>query len=394
MKPRILVFCDYYLPGIKAGGGIWAVHNLVERFADRYDFKIVAKNHDGRDDKTPYTEVTTDAWNTIGSAEVFYLSPKDITPTRLANIVREVSPAAVFLNSVFSRPTVMYLAARRSRLFRNIPTILATCGELADATLAIRSSKKQVYLSLAKAAGLYKDVIFRASFADESSEIQAIFGSEADIHIAPDLTPSVILPEFDAADKPPKEPGSLRLVFVSRLARKKNLPFLLEVLRDVPHGSIHLDLAGPGEEPEYLSECLRLSENLGGNISVTWHGPVDHRVALELMMQSHFFILPTKNENFGYVFIEALAAGCPLIISDQTVWRGLSEKNIGWDLPLDEKRVWDAAINEALEMTDVEFRRKSQAARDFALNWLSDPAIEEDSARLLRYAVEKSLAIA
>ena len=41
MKPKILVFCDFYLPGFKSGGGMWTVVNLVDRFHDRFDFFIV-----------------------------------------------------------------------------------------------------------------------------------------------------------------------------------------------------------------------------------------------------------------------------------------------------------------------------------------------------------------
>jgi glycosyltransferase involved in cell wall biosynthesis len=41
------------------------------------------------------------------------------------------------------------------------------------------------------------------------------------------------------------------------------------------------------------------------------------------MFEYDFFVLPTIGENFGYVFLEALAAGCPLITSDRTPWTTL-----------------------------------------------------------------------
>ncbi len=390
MKPRILVFCDYYLPGIKGGGGMWAVKNLVDRFSDRYEFKIVTRNHDGRDDRSPYSDVKTNCWNSVGPAEVYYLSPRDITPRTLAQITNELEPDAIFLNSVFSRPTVMYLTARRLGLLKRIPTILAVCGELAPAALALKSTKKNVYLSAAKSAGLFNGLIFRASFDEERQDIQRVMGEKARIMIAPDLTPASILPHFNIDNKPRKDGGSVRLAFVSRIARKKNLAFLLKVLSTISSGTVSLDIAGAEEDPVYLSECKALAESLGSNISVYWHGPVGNEAALELMAASHFFVLPTLNENFGYVFIEALAAGCPLIISDQTVWRDLEEKGVGWDLDLNDGTAWGSMIERSLAMENEEFQRMAAASRAFALGWLSDRGIEEDTAKLLSYAISTS----
>jgi glycosyltransferase involved in cell wall biosynthesis len=45
-------------------------------------------------------------------------------------------------------------------------------------------------------------------------------------------------------------------------------------------------------------------------------------------------VLPTYNENFGYVILEALLAGCPVILSDQPPWRDLEARQVGWTIPL------------------------------------------------------------
>jgi hypothetical protein len=82
MKPRILIFCDYYLPGHKSGGGMWTVVNLVNTFHTEYEFHIVTRNHDGREDKCPYTDVESGAWNAVGNASVFYATGGMITQRR------------------------------------------------------------------------------------------------------------------------------------------------------------------------------------------------------------------------------------------------------------------------------------------------------------------------
>ena len=55
----------------------------------------------------------------------------------------------------------------------------------------------------------------------------------------------------------------------------------------------------------------------------------------ESLAKNDLFFFPAHGENYGHVIAEAMAAGCPVLISDQTAWRNLEEKGAGWDLPLD-----------------------------------------------------------
>ncbi len=109
--------------------------------------------------------------------------------------------------------------------------------------------------------------------------------------------------------------------------------------------------------------------------------------SLERMRSSHFFVLPTLTENFGYVFIEALACGCPLLISDRTVWGEVTDKGSGWTVPIEDPAAWDAAIRKCIEMDHAEFSKMASAAREHALGWLADPEIENASIRLLGKAL-------
>ena len=63
-------------------------------------------------------------------------------------------------------------------------------------------------------------------------------------------------------------------------------------------------------------------------------GPVDPGQVVATLAQYELFLFPTRAENNGYVIHEALLAGCSLLISDQTPWRGLAAAGVGADLPL------------------------------------------------------------
>lgn len=389
MKKRVMIFCDFYLPSYKSGGGMWTLVNLVERFCDRYDFFIVTRNYDSKGDKTPYATVKSDEWNATGDARVFYFSRKSFNQAKFAALVNEVAPDAFFLNSAFAAPVVKFLTARRKKMLADAPVVLAPCGEFSDGALSVKPLKKKIFLRYAKTVGLYRNMIWKASFDAEKEEIKRIAGADAEVWVAPDLAPKAILPDFSAEQKPPKEKGSAKFVFVSRLVRKKNLHYFLERLRQIKAGRIEFEIIGPLEDREYWRECRAIIETLPPNIAVRATGAFPNRVALEKVRANHFFALPTLNENFGYVFIEALAAGCPLLISDRTAWDDIETYRAGWCPALEEPEKWVALIERCVAMEAAEYEEMSSAARRYSTEWLAEPETNEATAKVLQRALDR-----
>ncbi|MFL6374787.1 MAG: glycosyltransferase family 4 protein [Pyrinomonadaceae bacterium] len=367
------------------------VANLVERFADRYDFFIVTRNYDSKGDRRPYTSVQTDQWNTVGPAQVFYFAKGTLTIHKASELLLSVKPHIVYLNSAFSMPVRQFLRARRKGVGRELPVILAPCGEMSDGALAVKPFKKKLFLKLALASALYRDVIWKASFDAEAKEIRHVIGQSAEIHVAADIAPKSVLPDYDDSWKPEKEIGHVRLAFFSRVVPKKNLKFLLECLCEIRSGRIALDIIGPLEDLQYWAECQELISQLPDNVSVAVAGSFeDQRDALRRLAGSHFFAMPTLNENFGYVFLEAMAAGCPVIISDRTVWEDLEEKHVGWRVPLEDRAAYIARIEQCIAMDSAQYMQMSRRAREYSNEWLSRPEAETANANLLRYAMSRS----
>jgi glycosyltransferase involved in cell wall biosynthesis len=105
------------------------------------------------------------------------------------------------------------------------------------------------------------------------------------------------------------------------------------------------------------------------------------------MADHDLFLLPSQGESFGHVILEALLAGCPVLISDRTPWRGLQEKGIGWDLPLDPEDGFRAALQQCLAMDADEHRRWSQRAREYGLQHLRNDETIERTRALFRSAL-------
>lgn len=388
---KILVFCDYYLPSVKSGGGMWTVANLVERFCDRYEFHIVTRNYDSPGDTVPYTTVKTGEWNDVYNARVYYTASDDLTGSTVARLVKEIEPDCVFLNSAFSTPVVRYLMTRRERKIPDIPTILAPCGELSQGALKSKRLKKTAYLAYAKLRGNYAGVIWKASTDAEADEIRNVFGPTLEPMVAPDLTPKAILPDFSVDQKPEKIAGAVRFVFLSRIVPKKNLRYFLELLGEIKEGIISFYIVGPQEDLAYWAECLSLIEKLPANVIVNVVGSVSYAEGLRSLCNNHFFVLPTLNENFGYVFIESLAAGSPLLISDQTVWGEIEQKNAGWAIPLNERSRWVEKINKCISMGSDEYSAMANASIEYAVEWLANSDLERATADVLKAAIEQGL---
>ena len=96
----ILMPCDYYLPGFKAGGALRSLSNVVEQLGDEFRFKVVTRDHD-LGDKEPYKEIAREKWQPVGKADVFYLSPGKLSLQRWRRLMSGTQHDVLYLNRFF-----------------------------------------------------------------------------------------------------------------------------------------------------------------------------------------------------------------------------------------------------------------------------------------------------
>ena len=368
---------------------MWTVVNLVDRFCDRYDFFVVTRNYDSKGDTEPFTSVKTGEWNRVGNASVFYVQATDLNARTAALRFKEVKPEGVFLNSAFSTPVVNFLEARRRNLIDHVPVILAPCGEFAAGALSVKPFKKKLFLRYAKLVNLFDNVIWKATSELEYEEIRGLLGKHLESLIAPDLAPKSILPGFNPGSKPTKKGGAVSFMFFSRLVPVKNIHFFLERLTENRGGNVILSIVGPLEDQVYWAQCLKIIESIPQNVEIKTLGAVSYAEGLKLLCQHHFLVLPTLSENFGYVMLEGLAAGSPIIISDRTMWGDVQSAGAGWVTSLDDPAAWSGLIDHCIAMEGTEYSKMSVAARNFAESYLANDEKERATADLLEHAFGK-----
>ena len=384
-KPTILTFIHYYLPGFKSGGPIRSIANMVEALGKEFEFRIVTSDRDSLD-MAPYHGIRSDAWVSVGKAWVYYVSPEKRGVFSWVRLLRETPHDVLYLNSLFNPEyTVLPLLARRLAGSKRQRVVVAPRGEFSPGALGIKRWKKQPFLVAAKLAGFYRNVLWHASTDDEAQLIRRKFGGEARIVVARNLSPMSV--QQRAGCEVLDASGPLRIVFLSRIARKKNLDYALRVLTKacVP---IQFDIWGTLEDPDYWRKCQDQIQALPKNVVARYRGVANQSDVSKILSGYDLLFLPTRGENYGHVITEALSVGTPVLLSDQTPWRNLRDKGIGWDLPLENgEEAFLEALEEALHKVKLERVAWRQRVLSFAADHLSDPSLLEANRALFLQAV-------
>ena len=386
-KKQILTLTAFYLPGYKGGGPIRTIASMVDILGDEFDFRIVALDRDLGCDE-PYPGIIVNEWKQVGKAQVMYVAPGALTFTFLRHLINSTPHEVLYLNSCFStRDSIMPLLLRRFGLIHSPVTIVAPRGEFSKGALNLKYYKKKIYLSGVKLFGLYRNITWQASSLHEKEDILAIFSQTrlnaevSSIAIAPDLSqPGKSAKGYKRESK---NTGVLKAVFLSRISPKKNLAGALSMLGRVK-GEVIFDIYGPLEDLLYWEKCQNIIKTLPVNVRVQYKGIVSHNQVVEVFQNYHLFFFPTLGENFGHVIIEALVAGCPILISDQTPWRNLETAGVGWDIPLDQPEKFTELLQQCVDMDNASMQEFSARAMEYGLEKALDADVIRQNRELFR----------
>lgn len=375
---KVLIFADYFLPGFKAGGPIRSISSICNAMCDRCDIYLVTRDRD-MGSKYPFDYVVTDQWSKIYGINVMYKKNSDVNYSFIKAVIAEVKPHTVHLNSLMSVRfsflpllTLWYLGDAVNNV------LLSPRGELSQGALSIKKSKKRVYLTLFKILGLNKFVDWIASSDNEKNDIFLQFDSKNMVIHRIDNLPNVNPWLVEIQRKTLKETNSLKMVFLARISKMKNLLFLLNVLKHVK-SNVSLTVYGPIEDETYFNDCKEVIETLPLNVKFEYLGTVSAENVYSTLREYDLFVLPTLGENFGQAIWEALASSVPVLISDQTPWKKLSDTEIGWDISLNQTDKFIEVIEHVCEMNESQHQKMRNCSRQFALEYVKN----NDAAKLL-----------
>lgn len=357
-----MLFTDWYEPGFKAGGPIRSCVNFAAQMKADHEVYVFTGDRDFGDEE-PYSGISANEWMEKDGIHLFYASPAALNWENMLVQIQRVKPGFLYLNSMYSRYFTVYpLLMKRLGLIK-AKVILAPRGMLQEGALQFKGSKKKKFLTVLKLLGIPKRIHVHATDEQERLDVNRYL---------PGIKSVSVIPNFSALSQPApvflaKHKGELRVVFISRVSPKKNLLFFLSLLTALPSTlRLFFTIRGAVEDEGYWKQCLEVIGRLPQHIQVNFEGPVEYEEVTRVIQQHHLFVLPTLGENFGHAIFEALSAGRPVLISDQTPWRNLPAQHAGWDLPLADEPGFIRVLQELADMDDAAFQPWSTGAWQYA----------------------------
>jgi glycosyltransferase involved in cell wall biosynthesis len=410
-KKNILIFIDWFTPGYKAGGPVSSNANMIVHLKDNFHFKVITRNTEYME-TVPYPQIEPNKWLTMQGFDGYYIDNKNLSRKNLRRLIKETDYDIAYVNGIYSwyfsiLPLILLKHNERK-------VIVSARGMLSEHAINVKSAQKRFFLAIAKLTGLYKNIRFHATNIRESEAIAKSTGIDTNIAIAPNLP---IKMEASFTSKV-KDAGSVRLIYIARIAPEKNNLFALQVLSQIKDLNINIlfDLYGPVYNQQYKDQCEEVINGFPPNIKTSFKGPLERNKTMDTLKEYHFLFMPSTGENYGHVIVEAMVAGCPVILSDRTPWRNLgtvgskqsavdsrewavnneqskvnslttnsqesTATGIGWDLPLNDPKRFAAIIEYCARMGQDEYDAMSMRAFEYAKVVTEDPEVLEANKKL------------
>lgn len=208
-----------------------------------------------------------------------------------------------------SNPQIAAIARREK-----VPYIVSIHGMLDDWCMTQRAAKKKLYLALAGRKLLENAAYVHCTAQAEKDQSEKWFprGRGRVIPLVFDLEPFRTLPGPALARE--KHPSLAthrpKVLFLSRVHPKKGIELLIDSVPLLQKAGIDpaVSIAGTGDT-DYIEQLKKRVASMGLGDRVAFLGLVTGAEKLSVYEAADIFVLPTSQENFGFVIPEAMACG-------------------------------------------------------------------------------------
>ncbi len=264
------------------------------------------------------------AWK---SATPLHLFPVDGSErTKRSSVLRDwlnVNTAnydLVHTHSVWNHPVY---AARRAAVRHRKPLVYRPCGMLSDYTWSRNRLAKVAYWLARERGNVRAAAILHCTSDGEAAEVRAHRAVRGRVEVIPNGVDAAAWTTPASRDELRRRCGANAagrpiVLYLSRLHPKKGLTeFLLPALARLDSSAFLAVVGGPDDHaPGYEAEVRDTITRLGLAGRVALLGPVPAAERWAMFDGADVFALPSRSENFGIVVAEAMARGCPVLITD------------------------------------------------------------------------------
>lgn len=370
---KLLIVVSGFLPAKNYGGPVVSMTNFIKLLGKDIKCYIVTRNKEFGTEKK--LENIKKGWNKVLNSNVTYLDDNNLTYKSFNNIIEEIKPNLIYINSIFSYK--MLIPILKISKSKNIPILLAPRGELCKNAFNMnffKKIKKKIYLPFYKFKARKCNIFYQSTSEEETNSIIQLLGVKRNKIFELSNIPTISSVEVVNRKK---EKGFLNAVFISRIHPKKNLHFLIECLSEVK-GTVKLDIYGPKEDKEYWKKIEDIIKKLSDNIHVKYCKNLDHEEIISTMSKYDCFLFYTLSENYGHVIAEAINALCVPVLSNTTPWNDLKETNSGFISNLENKIECIDNIQKIIDMNQNEYDKYIDNLKKYRKKKFNVDGIKQD----------------
>lgn len=187
---------------------------------------------------------------------------------------------------------------------------------------------------------LSKDEILQAKHAYESADKIVCVGNALSEQIkkytgiCAKVIPNIVsMPSTEKSNRE-LDTNVFRFLSAGNLVESKGFDILLKAFAVLHHDFSNIRLVIMGDGPK-RSELEQMTKELGVSNSVSFTGTYFRKQFAEMLAQSDVFVLATRHETFGVVFIEAMSCGVPVIATACGGPEDFVNDNVGMLVPTD-----------------------------------------------------------
>lgn len=314
---RILHVVPYYLPAWRYGGPIRSVHGLCKGLASLgHDVHVYTTNIDGPDD----SDVPLDRPVDIDGVKVWYFASRWLRRLHWSRplgqaVENQISNFDLLhLHTIYLWPTtVAAQAARRAR----VPYVLAPRGMLVTELINGKNRLvKKAWIACFERTNLEHAAMVHFTSGIEAAEAAKLGVVCKHSCIIPNGVDLDDCASKDDVSAPVMQDLAARrfLLFIGRVNWEKGLDRLITSLPGI--NDCDLIIAG-NDEAGYRARLEAMARDLGVLERIKFVGAVYGLRKSHLLAQACALVLPSYSENFGNVVLEAMAAGCPAIVTPE-----------------------------------------------------------------------------
>lgn len=316
---RILVCSPGFMPAQAAGGPPISTFNLCQGLRKvGADVRVVTTDWNG----PTRLDVPTDCWTHYEGLPVWYArnhgGPFMYSPSG-ARAVAEWMPR---VDCVINSGTLWFhlgFASWRAAARNKTPSLSYVRGLLDSWAFNFKPVRKRIHWRLVGKRILRDSTVVVALSESEREAIRALNVSTR-IEVVPNgasAHPACSSRTILEASLPALS-GRRYVLFLGRIHKKKGLDVLLEAISIYrsEDSDTRFVAAGP-VDPEYVGDWRQLLGRFGLTESIITPGPVSGALKTALFEYADLFVLPSRSEGLPVAVLEALAAGCPVVITKQ-----------------------------------------------------------------------------